>query len=374
MEYKVVIGASYGDEGKGQLTNYFTRKAKGKVLNVLHNGGCQRGHTVVHAGKRHVFHCFGSGSNSGAHPYWHKAFLVDPIAIMTEMDGLGYCPKIYVHREARIVTPYDCLFNQQTEKDRKDKKHGSCGMGIFATITRDALLPLRIKHLEDEFWVYEQVMRIRQYYQEKACEDFLISIDQFFNCIHLLKQCIEIVDDMPTGYDTVIYEAGQGLRLDQDNRIDFPHLTPSATGSSAIAEEILSRATENDTVEVCYVTRPYLTRHGAGPFENECEPEKINKYLCDVTNFANMWQGSLRFARIDLPKFKEYILKDMYFWHERPSVNFSLALTISNLNNGHLYTGTGDVLFSDVFASLKHYEIPDEDDVTWDTLEEPAAD
>lgn len=70
---KIVIGANFGDEGKGLMTDYFANEAKkqGKsCLVVCHNGGSQRGHTVVSpSGIRHVFHHFGSGSFEGADTY-----------------------------------------------------------------------------------------------------------------------------------------------------------------------------------------------------------------------------------------------------------------------------------------------------------------
>ena len=64
-EVKVVIGANYGDEGKGLMTNYFARQADKKhkkCLNILFNGGAQRGHTVENGDFRHVFHAFGAAS------------------------------------------------------------------------------------------------------------------------------------------------------------------------------------------------------------------------------------------------------------------------------------------------------------------------
>ena len=64
-EVKVVVGANYGDEGKGLMTNYFAHKAieqNKKCLNILFNGGAQRGHTVESDSFRHVFHAFGAAS------------------------------------------------------------------------------------------------------------------------------------------------------------------------------------------------------------------------------------------------------------------------------------------------------------------------
>ena len=69
-DIKIVIGANYGDEGKGLMTDFFAADAAGKGMRSLvicSNGGSQRGHTVITPeGIRHVFHHFGSGSFAGA--------------------------------------------------------------------------------------------------------------------------------------------------------------------------------------------------------------------------------------------------------------------------------------------------------------------
>lgn len=64
-------------------------------LNVLYNGGCQRGHTVeLKNGSRHIFHHFGSGTYDNAHTYFDKDFIVNPIMFMNEYETLYSDKKI----------------------------------------------------------------------------------------------------------------------------------------------------------------------------------------------------------------------------------------------------------------------------------------
>lgn len=82
-----------------------------------------------------------------------------------------------------------------------------------------------------------------------------------------------------------IYEGGQGLLLDQQNVGDFPHLTPSSVGSYNIHNQINQSGAGN--VDVYYVSRSYMTRHGVGPMERECAKEDINTTIVDSTNMPN---------------------------------------------------------------------------------------
>ncbi len=77
-DIKIVIGGSFGDEGKGLITNYFSQKKNSIV--ICSNGGAQRGHTVTSPdGIRHVFHHFGSGTFNGAATYLPEDFILNPI-------------------------------------------------------------------------------------------------------------------------------------------------------------------------------------------------------------------------------------------------------------------------------------------------------
>ena len=80
----VVIGANYGDEGKGLMTDYLADKYQAEVV-VRFNGGAQAGHTVVTpAGQRHVFSHFGSATLSGSRTFLSKHFVANPILFLKE--------------------------------------------------------------------------------------------------------------------------------------------------------------------------------------------------------------------------------------------------------------------------------------------------
>ena len=103
-----------------------------------------------------------------------------------------------------------------------------------------------------------------------------------------------------------VFEAEQGLLLDQNNRAYFPHLTPSNTGIKN-ARKVIERISwkEPVNIETCYVSRTYLTRHGAGKFPMECAKDQINAQMSDRTNMPNPYQGSLRYGMLDLRELKE---------------------------------------------------------------------
>lgn len=86
-------------------------------------------------------------------------------------------------------------------------------------------------------------------------------------CLRRRKTEIVSNDEFLKEFDNIVFEAGQGLLLDQNNKKYFPHLTPSNTGIKN-AKKIIEGIDWGDeiNIETCYVSRTYLTRHGAGEF------------------------------------------------------------------------------------------------------------
>ena len=309
-EVKFVIGANYGDEGKGVMSDYYTRIARQNghtVLNVLYNGGCQRGHTVLN----HVFHCFGAGALRGADTYYTRNFMFNPTAWWFEFQELNQQPMLYINENCRVTTPYDVHINQLIEEKRGNKRHGSCGLGIFETRKRcEETEGLYAKDLLDSEVLYQKLHRIKNIWAPVRCEeldvqysnDNIYELDNFISCVEqaLKSGKIKICgDEVMLNYNTVIFEGGQGLLLSETNTKDFPHLTPSDTRyHGAVNELYYIYKNSNANFEFCMMTRPYLTRHGAGPLLNECKREDISDKIVDETNMPNQWQGSLRFAPI----------------------------------------------------------------------------
>ncbi|MCH5339695.1 MAG: adenylosuccinate synthetase [Acetatifactor sp.] len=347
---KIVIGANFGDEGKGLMTDYFANEAKKQdksCLVVCHNGGSQRGHTVVSpSGLRHVFHHFGSGNFVGADTYLSSEFIVNPIIFnqeLSELKNMEAITKCFVDRNCYITTPFDMMINQIVEEHRGDGKHGSCGLGIFETIVRSRTdksysvyefsnmpvcdmrmfldniateyLPYRLKQLgiENIPAKWERILNDKGNIIENYINDFMFMLDN----VQIINS--DIVDD----YNYVIFEGAQGLLLDQNNLSYMPHLTPSNTGIKNPMDIIGNREIE---VEVCYVSRTYMTRHGAGRFDTECKKSDINENIVDLTNIPNPYQDTIRYGMLMLNDLKNRIISDL------GSANVNKSIAITHLN------------------------------------------
>lgn len=351
MVIKVVIGANFGDEGKGLMTDYFCHQStlRGeKSLVVLHNGGAQRGHTVVTPdGNRHVFHHFGSGTLVGADTYLSEEFVLNPMIFRQEweeLESMKAIPKVYVNHTCRVTTPFDMILNQIIEESRDNARHGSCGMGIHETMIRDVCnYPIEMWFDSSDEAKRYYLKEIRNYLSERLL-DFGINkipdnwkeivnsdllIENFISELNFMGRNISIrFDRFIEYYDCVAFENGQGLLLDQNNTAYYPHLTPSNTGIKNSLEIIAEMSCKPD-IEVCYVTRTYLTRHGAGRLDGECDKQEINPDMQDLTNVPNPHQGTLRYAKLIEKSLEERILKD-FEPARKYGAKLSLAITHEN--------------------------------------------
>ena len=323
-EAVIVIGCSYGDEGKGLAAAWAARRMAGPVLNVLINGGAQRGHTVdLPDGRRHVFHHFGAASLQGAVSCADSDFLVNPLLYTQERAELerdfGCVPKLLISEMCRVSTPWDMMLGQIIEENRGRNRHGSCGCGIHETIVRYRRAGWArrwgaLRRLSRREW-QAYCRRITEEYLPRRLEEMGMAMGKDWEeAVHApetaeaawldLQEAAEETGSFRTweeaaaGFPSLVFEAGQGLALDAENREDFPHLTPSRTTSLASARRIAALPGETRT-EVLYVTRSYLTRHGAGPFPTECRREEIAPGLLDRTNMPNPHQETLRYGRFD---------------------------------------------------------------------------
>lgn len=352
-EIKAVIGANFGDEGKGLTANYFAEQFKNqnkKCVIVCSNGGAQRGHTVcLPSGFRHVFHHFGSGTFNLADTYFSKYFILNPIEFIREYQELKNIINInvYAHPNCIVSTPYDMLFNQLLEKSRGNKRHGSTGFGIWETIKRsnlDSNLNLTFKDILnlDINCLINFIKNIRKYFINQISyfndkdNEFFYSDDLFYHFIDdliLFKNLVKVCDDnILHKYDAIVFENGQGLLLDQ-NRTEFgDHTTPSNTGSKNIFNILQSANLLNSDIELSYVTRTYLTRHGAGPFKEECDYRNICNEINDKTNVYNLFQGSIRYGKLNKSELYERIIHDYKSmpWEKYNNVKISCAITHIN--------------------------------------------
>lgn len=329
-----VIGANFGDEGKGLMTDFFCRKNK-RTVNVRFNGGAQAGHTVCTAdGRRHIFSHLGAGFFAGADTYLSEFFTVNPMLFIKELSAVEkLCknlPKVIVSKDCPVSVPCDILINQFAERLRGKSRHGSCGLGIYESIVRGSKEELKITFGEIQNTLscrkslWEKLRYINKTYaperlgalgitdipQElwELLESDILTENYLDDLFAMKDICLTADDSAAEEYDSAVFEGAQGLLLDMDRTEYFPNLTPSSTGMKNI-RTILDRLKPCDT-EVCYVTRSYFTRHGAGRFDTE-DLELSEKHgLTDKTNSPNEFQGSFRYGYFDTKAFERSLSLD----------------------------------------------------------------
>ena len=378
MKADVVIGAGYGDEGKGYFTDYLASKKENSIV-IRFNGGAQAGHTVITPeGLRHVFGHFTSNlflSNASA--YLSKYFQINPIVYLKELrqlNQLGINPNIACHDDCYLSTPFDMLINQWLEKSRGNNRHGSCGLGIGETIHRSEVenLPIYAKDCMNLITLKEKLITIRDFFKRRSIElnldnnfedfNFVFEeqfIDKFIKDIEVIKETLIIgVNNIKHDYfnnKSIIFEGAQGLLLDQ-HMGEFPYVTRSNTG----LKNVIDFSIENNitVLNVIYATRSYKTRHGAGPLKWSQENLPY-KNIIDPTNFPNEYQGTMRFAFLDLDVLNEAILKDLESVNDKINnnnliVKFKLGMTWLNITNIH-YFYHKEKLLSRTTRDFVHY-------------------
>ena len=325
----VVIGANYGDEGKGLITDFEARRV-GADLVVRFNGGAQAGHTVVDGNRRHVFGHVSAGTFAGAATMLSSKFIVNPLALEKELQVLGDAKPdvINVMRTARVTTIYDMVINSIVELSRGTQRHGSCGMGINETVTRHEKFPLTVYDIErGGHWLVQNIQKIRELWvpyrlaglgfdvnnldsRFTPYKDVLASTDYFGMARAMYEQSQPLTCNPTKLHGSFVFEGAQGLALDEFLGT-FPHVTRSITG---LPYAILAAAELGVKVlNPIYVTRSYLTRHGAGPLAADHEELEHNPE--DTTNVPNPWQGTLRYAPLNVEQLSHFISADLARGH-----------------------------------------------------------
>ena len=110
-----------------------------------------------------------------------------------------------------------------------------------------------------------------------------------------------------------------------DDGVDDPEKTPSQTGSNSILDFMRDYVPEFDQLNIHYVTRPYLTRHGSRTFRPENVDGDIDE--SSETNVFNEWQRGLLTANLDLNELKKTLDRDKLFWKDNPKTSFTLDVT-----------------------------------------------
>ncbi len=362
---KIVIGANYGDEGKGLMSRYFTKQFVDdgkKPVTVFHNGSAQRGHTVDYEdGSRHVFHNFCAGTKEGGITFYDRTFMVHPMDFCRELKELNFLPPVYCDPQCIVVTPADMLTDHVIEDyiavKSGAREYGSCGYGTWSTTDRIKERPdlayTIIDMARGNYWKIADSMRE---WADSRIKTFNIELEavpqwkRFFDRkdrawellwsrfqydVYNFAQFVKFAsfDSLWVHNDAIIFEGAQGLLLDKDR--DDIWTTTSNTGIKNPYRLLHGR--KDFRAEVCYVSRSYVTRHGDGPLPDEVEQQKIGDSLFDHTNVFNNFQGNLRYALISKPSVAAAIYQDFQVAEDGP---FDLSIAYTHCNEHDIDGGT----------------------------------
>ena len=291
MANVVVIGAQWGDEGKGKITDLLSRSAD---VVVRYQGGVNAGHTIVVDGKVLKLHLIPSGIlypkticliGSGT--------VVDPKVMISELDMLLEndidISCLQLSSTAHVTMPYHRLLDEAMENRRGDQKIGTTGRGIGPTYADKAQRNgIRVIDLLDEKRLRERIngpMReknelLEKIYQVEPLDPNKV-IEEYLSFGERLRphvvECTKAIHHAARNKKNILFEGAQGTLLDLDHGT-YPYVTSSnpVSGGACIGAGVGPTLIDR----VIGVAKAYTTRVGEGPFPTELEG-KINDLLCD---------------------------------------------------------------------------------------------
>lgn len=281
MNCSIILGAQWGDEGKGKIVDMYSQQAD---VVVRYQGGHNAGHTVWVNGEKYVLHLIPSGIiHKNTINIIGNGVVIELEALISEMKGLvdrgiSFDGRFFISDRAHIIMPYHTLFDKHKEELKGAKKIGTTGRGIGPTyMDKTGRIGIRICDLFDDN-VLENKIRSNveevNIYAEKIFGINPVSADEIIaTCKNFAKEIKPYVADTAVVINKlvaenkkVMFEGAQGTMLDIDFGT-YPFVTSSngTAGGACIGAGISPRSIKN----IAGVMKAYTTRVGSGPFPTE---------------------------------------------------------------------------------------------------------
>jgi len=284
MPSLAVVGAQWGDEGKGKIVDYFAEEAH---MVVRFQGGNNAGHTVKVGREVFKLHLLPSGIlRRGRLSVIGNGVVIDPGVLMEELDGLearGMSVKnLRISDRAHVIMPYHRMLDGAEERLRKGAKVGTTGRGIGPAYSdKAARLGVRMHELVDPDALQDKLsflvplkQRILDAYGDGTRLDLESILKEYSGYGRRLKGFVTdtgaVVSSALMKGKRVLFEGAQGTLLDVDHGT-YPFVTSSTCVASNAASG--SGVAPNMIDEVYGVTKAYTTRVGEGPFPTELKDE-----------------------------------------------------------------------------------------------------
>jgi adenylosuccinate synthase len=280
----VIVGAQWGDEGKGKVVDLLAERADAVIR---FQGGNNAGHTIVRGDEEFKFHLIPSGIlYPGKRCIIGNGVVIDPRVLTDEIDNLRArgidTSGLRVSANAHLIMPYHLLLDSAGEARLGKLQIGTTRRGIGPCYAdKAARLGIRVQDLLDEKILKQKIvaalepkrLTLRPFAKDPSL-DLRTMTEEYLTYGHRLEQYIadttSLVHDLLDTGATVVFEGAQAAMLDIDHGT-YPFVTSSnpIAGAACVGAGVGPK----DIDEVWGVTKAYATRVGAGPFPTELEDE-----------------------------------------------------------------------------------------------------
>jgi adenylosuccinate synthase len=276
----VLLGAQWGDEGKGKATDLLG----GSVDYVVrYQGGNNAGHTVVVGDQKYALHLLPSGILSpGCVPVIGNGVVIDPAVLLSELSGLGErgvdTSKLLISGNAHLITPYHQTIDKVTERFLGSRKIGTTGRGIGpAYADKINRVGIRVQDLFDESILHQKVdaalhdknQILVKIFNRRAISTAQV-VEEYLGYAEQLRDYVAdtalVLNNALDEGKVVLMEGGQGTLLDVDHGT-YPFVTSSNPTSGGACTG--SGVGPTRITRVIGILKAYTTRVGSGPFPTE---------------------------------------------------------------------------------------------------------
>ncbi len=292
MANVIVIGAQWGDEGKGKITDLLSRSAD---VVVRSQGGVNAGHTVVVQGQTFKLHLIPSGIlYPDTECIIGSGTVIDPEVLIEEIDQLKALEvtvdNLYISQTAHVTMPYHREIDKASEESRGEYKIGTTGRGIGPTYAdkseRTGIRVLDLmnpEHLRKQLeWtinyknvILEKLYNLPPLNPEKVIQEYLKYAERLRP--HVIDSSLKIYEAV-LEKKNILFEGAQGTLLDLDHGT-YPYVTSSnpIAGGACVGAGVGPTTIDR----VIGVAKAYTTRVGEGPFPTELS-DHVGQLLGDV--------------------------------------------------------------------------------------------
>ncbi|HIH09393.1 MAG TPA: adenylosuccinate synthase [Candidatus Diapherotrites archaeon] len=309
MAGTIVIGAQFGDEGKGKVTDFYSDKAD---LVVRYQGGNNAGHTVVVAGKTLKFHLLPSGVVQGKRILIGAGVVLDPRVLKKEISDIGSKGMdLGIDPRTHIIMPWHNLLDEGREELRTTKKIGTTKRGIgpcyadkaerigirFEELVEEKRLQQRIREVFPvKKAILEKVYNIKVPFGENEVFDEYNALGKEFRK-YLCDVSLEVCEALENRKE-VVFEGAQGTFLDNDFGT-YPYVTSSHPISGGVTTGVGMPAAKIN--RIIGIVKAYTTRVGFGPFPTELTDETGEHLTQKGNEFGTTTGRKRRVGWLDLP-------------------------------------------------------------------------